>query len=225
MEVYVGLTLLTPFINTTLKNLSTKGLFGFAAVLLFLSSLPRFTPWEIVPNFFIHLYPLSYYVLGALIRRTQPKIKPLYGILATLALCLLWGGITVLSTNGTLRDSVYWDFPEFPSVTVAVCMFIALYQIQLPKVPGKVLAFAATGSYGAYLLSHMLDAWCYNLAWTWRREGRFLLIFLCVTLPIYIVSIGMGIGLDRLTKWLLGWGQKLGVWVKKRFFKEASTVE
>ena len=36
VEVYVGLTLLTPFLNVALKHSSNRRLFGFAAVLLFL---------------------------------------------------------------------------------------------------------------------------------------------------------------------------------------------
>lgn len=220
VEIYVGLTLLTPFLNMALKNLNTTGLFGFAAVLLILSGFPGLTHWVVVPSFFRYLYPLSYYVLGAIIRRTQPKVKPLAGILVTVALNFIFGGITLLSTDGNFNTSLYWNFPDFPSAMIAVCLFVSLYQINLPNWIGRVLAVAGTGSYGAYLLSHLLDAYCYNLVMPWRKEGRFLLIFLCVTLPIYIISMGMGIGLDRITRPLVALGGKMVQRVGKLFKKK-----
>ena len=209
VEMYVGLTLLTPFINLSLKQLSTKGLLGFSAVLLFLSALPGLTPWVVVPSFWKFLYPVSFYVLGAIFRRVQPKINPLLGFAAAFTSAFLMGAVTVLSTDGTFSDAMTWSFGDLGMVIVSVGLFVGMYRLKFPNGLGKFLAFAATGSYGAYLLSHLLDAQFYKFVMPWRREGRFLLIFLCVTVPIYIASMGMGIGLDRVTGLLLKLGEKM----------------
>ena len=209
VEMYVGLTLLTPFINLSLKQLSTKGLLGFSAVLLFLSALPGLTPWVVVPSFWKFLYPVSFYVLGAIFRRVQPKIHPLMGFAAAFTSAFLMGAVTVLSTDGTFSDAMTWSFGDLGMVIVSVGLFVGMYRLKLPNGLGKFFAFAATGSYGAYLLSHLLDAQFYKFVMPWRREGRFLLIFLCVTVPIYIASMGMGIGLDRVTGLLLKLGEKM----------------
>lgn len=220
VEMYVGLTLLTPFLNVGLQHLSNKMLLSFAAVLLFLSALPGLTPWIVVPDFYKYLYPVSYYVIGAIFRRFQPKIKPLYGILAALVSALLMGAVTVLSTDGTFQSAITWSFGDLGMVIVSVGLFAGLYRVKLPASVSRFLAFAATGSFGAYLLSHLLDAQFYNLVMSWRQEGRFLLIFICVSLPIYFASMAMGIGLDRLTRVLLKWGQKMSDKLKNSFAKK-----
>lgn len=220
VEIYVGLTLLTPLINRSLKHSSDKALLGFAAVLLVMTALPGLTPWVVVSDYWKFLYPVSYYILGAIFRRMQPKIKPLYGFLCALGSSLLMGAVTVLSTDEKFASAITWTFGDLGMVLVSVGLFIGMYRLDLPTWLGKVLAFLATGCFGSYLLSHLLDAWCYNLVMPWRREGRFLLIFLCVTVPIYIVSLFMGIGLDRVTRWLLVLGQKVTDRFKKVYRKK-----
>ena len=220
VEMYVGLTLLTPFLNITIQNLNNKGLFCFSAVLLFLSSLPGLTPWIVVPDFYKYLYPVSFYVIGAIFRRVQPQIKPLYGILAALASALLMGAGTVLSTDGTFQSAMTWSFGDLGMVIVSVGLFAGMYRLQLPASVGRFLAFAGTGTFGAYLLSHLLDAQFYDFVMPWRRDGRFLLIFICVSVPIYIGSMIMGIGLNQITQAILKQGQKLGDRLKRRFFRK-----
>lgn len=215
VEMYVGLTLLTPFLNVALQNMSNKKMFAFSAVLLFLSSLPGLTRWIVVPDFWKFLYPISFYVLGAIFRRVQPKINPLLGLAAALSSALLMGAGTVLSTDGKFQDAITWSFGDLGMVIVSVGLFIGMYRAQFSPALGRFLAFASTGSYGAYMLSHLLDAQFYQFVMPWRREGRFLLIFICVTLPIYLASMLMGIGLDRITQWLLKLGQPLTGWLKK----------
>ena len=219
VEGYVGLTVLTPFINMSLKHLSNKALFGFAAVLLFLTALPGLTPWVVVPGYWKALYPLSYYILGAIVRRVQPKVKPILACLAALAVALLMGAVTVLSTDGKFSDAITWSFGDLGMVLVTACLFVGMYRTGMPAWLGRFFAVAATGSYGAYLLSHLLDAQFYNLVMPWRREGRFLLIFLCVTLPIYVASMVMGIGLDKVTGWLVSLGKKAIGCARKHFCK------
>jgi surface polysaccharide O-acyltransferase-like enzyme len=203
VEIYVGLTLLTPFLNVGLKHLSDKQLLGFSAVLLFLSALPGLTPWTVVPPFFVNLYPISYYVLGVIVRRIQPKIKPIFGLLAALTSALIMGAVTVLSTDGYFPQAMTWSFGDLGMVIVSAGLFIGLYRVKLPQWLGRVFAFLASGCFGAYLLSHLLDATCYKWIIPWKQKGWFLLIFLCITVPIYIVSLFMGIGLDRLSSLLL----------------------
>lgn len=225
VEVYVGLTLLTPLINRSLKHSSEKALLGYAAVLLVLTSLPGLTPWVVVPGYWKNLYPISYYILGAIFRRMQPKIKPLFGFLVAFGSAFLMGAVTVISTDGRFESAITWTFGDLGMVLVSVGLFIGMYRMQLPTGLGKIFAFLASGCFGAYLLSHLLDAWCYNLVMPWKREGRFLLIFLCVTVPIYIVSLFMGIGLDQTTRWLLSLGEKAVERVKKHACKKASDIK
>lgn len=204
VEMYIGLILLCPFLNMILRQLkSTRSLLGFTAVLLILTALPGTVPYPLFPDYWRSFYPVTYYVLGAVVRRLQPKLSPWLGIAAAGAVALLMGTLTVLSTDGPLNDAVGWEFSELPIATVAVCLFVALYRVRLPQKLARILAIASGGVFGGYLLSHLLDSWCYKLLPQWWTPARYPLLFLCVTVPIFLISLLAGIGLDRLTKLIL----------------------
>ena len=83
---------------------------------------------------------------------------------------------------------------------MAVCLFVALYRVNVPSCLSRVLAFGAGGCYGGYLLSHLLDAQCYWLVPQWKHPRYYALCFFFVTVPIYIVCIFMGFLLEKLSK-------------------------
>lgn len=190
--MYLCLSLLAPFINVMLKHLSNKALLLFAAVLLVITALPGATPLPIAPNYWRNLYPLSYYVLGALVRRLQPIIPSWIGILCALGMAFLMGTVTLLSTNQDLSQAINWEFQDLWVVFIVVCLFISLYKLTIPACFHKILAFGANGCLGACMLSHLLDGWCYKIFPLWRTPSRYILLFLCISIPIYVVSLVAG---------------------------------
>ncbi len=210
VEMFIGLTLLIPFVNLALSQLqSTKSLLTLAAVMLFMTALPGATPRLIFPDYWRITYPLTYYILGAIVRRIQPKIHPGIGIAGALAMSAILGFVTLLSTDGTLSDSLTWAFQDLWIACIVVCLFVALYHIRIPSVPGRILAFAASGCYGAYLISHLFDAWCYWLIPQWLTPKMYGLLFVCITIPIYLISILLGVLLERITKSMYKQGHRL----------------
>lgn len=73
VEMYVGLALLMPFVNRAMAGFDDKTLTGFAAALLVLTALPGATPLQLAPDHWRSIYPLTYYALGALVRRYSGK--------------------------------------------------------------------------------------------------------------------------------------------------------
>lgn len=73
VEMYVGLALLMPFLNRAMSRFNDHTLLMFAGVLLVLTALPGATPLSIAPDHWRSIYPLTYYVLGALVRRHSEK--------------------------------------------------------------------------------------------------------------------------------------------------------
>ena len=204
VEMYIGLALLSPFVNMVLKKLEeSKRLLLFAFVMLMLTAFPGATPWGILPDYWQGLYPLTYYVLGAVVRKCEPKIPSWAGILGALMVALILGGVTLLSTDGDFRDGINWDFEAVWIVLIAVCLFLSLYRLRIPAVLARLLRFGAGGCFGGYLLSHLLDGWCYRLIPQWHTPVSYLLIFLCITLPIFVLSMLGGKLLQKLTQRLL----------------------
>ena len=201
VEMYIGLVLLIPFINIVIGHLrDTKALLCFGLVMLVMTALPGATPLTVLPDYWRSIYPITYYVLGAIVRRIQPKINPWLGIAGALMVSAILGAATVLSTDGKLSEALTWEFPDLWITVIVVCIFMALYRVRIPTAVSRILAFGAGGCYGGYLLSHLFDAWCYKLVPGWRTPENYALLFLCITVPIFIASILLGVLLERLTR-------------------------
>lgn len=198
VEMYVGLVLLTPFLNRLLERLDTKGLLLFAGGLLVLTALPGATSLVILPDYWRGYYPVTYYVLGAVIRRMQPKIHPAASLCGAAAMALLLGVVTVLSTDGQLSEAAVWEFPDIWITVISVLLFLSFYRWKLSAWAAKLAAWGAGGCYGGYLLSHLLDAWCYHLAPQWKNPQGYGKLFFLITVPIFLVSVAAGRLLEKI---------------------------
>lgn len=199
VEMYIGLILLCPFVNIALRHLQgTKALLCFAAVMLVITALPGATPLVIFPDYWRSIYPLTYYILGAVIRRLQPKIHPWIGITGAIAMSALLGAATVLSTDGVLSQALVWEFADLWITFIVLCLFVSLYRVRLRPLYCRILAYGASGCYGGYLVSHLFDAWCYKLIPQWKTPKHYPLLFFCVTVPIFLVSIFLGTLLQKV---------------------------
>lgn len=194
--MFLGLTLLSPFVNRGLERLNDRELLALAGVLLVLTALPGAFPGARLPRDWRSLYPLSDYVLGAIVRRRKPKLRPWIGLTAALGLAAALGGATVLSTDGPLKEAVTWEFADLWITALAALLFLSLYRLRLPAPLARVLRFAAGGCYGGYLLSYLLDAWCYRLLPQWRNPAEYGKLFLCITVPIFLLSVLAGRALE-----------------------------
>ncbi len=204
VEMYLGLVLIIPFVNMALKQITkTKHLLCFAGAMLVLTALSGATKWVIFPDHWRVTYPLTYYVLGAVVRRLQPKLNPFLGIGCALTMAAILGAFTVLSTDGQLSEALTWEFADIWIVFIAVCLFVSLYRLNIPKFPASVLAVMSGGCYGGYLLCHLFDAWVYDLYPQYKNPEKYILMFICVTVPIYLASVFSGIILQTLTNLIL----------------------
>lgn len=200
VEMYIGLTLLSPFVNLVLDRLQyTKNLLLLGGVMLFLTALPGVVPLTICPDYWRSCYPLTYYILGAMIRRMQPRVNLWLFLLSAIGIAMILGTGTVLSTDGVLSEALTWEFADLWITMIAILLFLALYRIRVSDVLGRVLSLCARGCYGGYLLSHLLDCWCYSLVPEWRNPNFYPLSYLCVTIPIFLISLVGGNLLNHVT--------------------------
>ena len=201
--MYICLMLLAPFINVMLKHLSNKGLILFSVALLILTALPGSIPWPLFSSYWRNLYPLSYYVLGALIRRLQPKIPVWVGIVCALAMAFALGTVTILSTNSNFPKAAKWEFQDLLIVFIAVSLFIGLYRVRIPSCLQKILTFGAGGCFGACLISHLFDRWCYTLLPALNKPSHYFLQILCISIPIYLITLVSGYFLQKFVNLIM----------------------
>lgn len=193
VEMYIGLLLISPGINLMLENIkSKKGLYLAAGVLFSLTALNSITAWNVIPDYWKSLYPVTYYVLGAVIRKLQLRLKPWQG-LGLAAIVSMWVGLmTLLTTDKGFSDGYTQGYGGFWTTIITVLVFLSLHWLPIGEKTGKVLAWLSGGCFEGYILSLIPDLWAYNLVKQWHSPDKYLLVYLCVTIPIFIVSLLAG---------------------------------
>ena len=167
--MYIGLALMIPFLNLLWNGIgSRKGQLSLVAVMAALTVLPSIfniydfktpgaliRPWlaesftQIVPDWWKNIYPVTYYFIGAYIRRNvdMKKLKTPALFAAYLAAILLSGIFNVWKT-ATVKFK-YGEWCDYPSLQITVCavlLFLFINSIRYPDVPKRAS--------GVYLEDH-----------------------------------------------------------------------
>ena len=225
-EMYIGLFLLIPFLNMIYHGIYTrtgKHILLLSLVLLTLlpDTIAGFAPyydagtstiaWNVFPDFFKSLYPMTFYFMGCYIAEFKPRLS---GIKKLFALCapLLPSALVALYTH--LRGSYAWYLCNgFQTLTVGVTalfVFLALYDWDVKgNALQKVFAQIAVCSFEMYLLSFLWDSLFFNVFGEYNPLPYFmtaLLVLLCSFISARVLRfclqpIGNMLvkGYDRLT--------------------------
>lgn len=193
VKMYVGLLLLSPVINLAAGQIqSGRQAWIILLCMIAVTAMPGATRLPLFPDYWRIAYPLTYYMLGALIRRFQPKIPAWLGIAAALWISLALGAATLRSTDSTIGNAFVQEFGDIWILLIALCLFLALYRINLPSPLRSIARYAAGGCFAGYMLSHLLDSWVYRRLPQYHTPELYIKGFFHQTLPIYIVSLVAG---------------------------------
>lgn len=105
IEMWIGLALLTPFLNYMYKAIPSKKQKILLLVTLFvMTSLPKFlnrSGLDVIPAYYEQaLYPLMYYFLGNFIREYKPQVKFWQGCVIVLSIALVTPIVSLLHLAG-----------------------------------------------------------------------------------------------------------------------------
>lgn len=193
VEMYIGLILFSPIINLALDQLSSPGQhYLIAFIMVLISAAPSITSYAILPDYWTSIYPLTYYTLGAVIRRCHPKVPPLLSLsVDALTLCGM-GLASLLSTDEGFYEGFGQGYGGFWVTVVVVCLLLSVYRLKTTPRFAQVLRWLSGGCFEGYLLSRLFDVWLYGQFPQWHSPEKYPLIFIFVTIPIFIVSILTG---------------------------------
>lgn len=212
VEMYIGLVLFSPVINLGMKHMSDKTLGIFALIMIFVTSLHEMTTVNLVPDYWRELYPVTYYVMGAAIRRLQPRVKAWQGLGAALVIAMGLAAASILTTDEGFSSGFAQGHGGFWPLLVGVSLFLGLYRLQIGKVTGKILGWLAGGVFEGYLISIIFDPWTYSLVKQWHTPDKYWLAFLVVTIPTFICTLLLGklvsILADAVAKQIPGYMKK-----------------
>lgn len=201
LKMYFRLILISPLINLVLNHIKTgRGLWITAGIMLTLTAAHSITSYPILPENAKALYPVTYYVIGAAIRRTQPQVKPWQGLGAAALTVMGLGLTTVLLTDGGFAEGFTQGNGGFWNTLVAVSVFLGLYRVKLPEKAGRAVTWMAEGCLEGYLLSLVLDRSLYALVPQWHSPVWYPVLFALVTVPIFAVSVTAGKGVHTLAR-------------------------
>ena len=214
VEMYIGLIFISPVLNLALDRIqSPKAVWLLTGSVLLFTTLPSVTPLNLLPDWWTGMYPVGYYMLGAAIRRTKPNIPAIAGLLGA-ALCAMGMGLASLLTTdgGTFNDGfAQGGYGGFWTTLMVTCLFLGVYRFRAGKRTAKALSFCAAGVFEGYILSRLWDVWVYQTVSFWHKPENYILIFLCVTLPVFFTSMLFGRLVHGITGWLLTLGRKAKV--------------
>jgi surface polysaccharide O-acyltransferase-like enzyme len=192
VEMYIGLILFSPVINLGLKQMDDKTLGRFANIMIFVTSAHYLTALDLIPNYWSSLYPVTYYVLGAAVRRIQPKVKLWQGLGMALLISMGLAAASILTTDEGFSNGFTQGYGGIWTMLTAAFVFLGLYRVKVGKGTAKVLAWLSGGVFEGYLLSKIFDIWTYPLVKQWHTPENYILVFLVITVPTFICSLLLG---------------------------------
>lgn len=162
VTIYLGLILLSPFINLAYQGIKEKrGKQIFILVLVLLVGVPAilngtqknmYAGWT-------GLYCVAYYVIGGYIAEFRPKIKPVYLLSVITGIAVLHSAIIFISSPDELFRYYTGNYESILTLSMATCIFLLLYNIKINKKwPLTVLKAISECTLSIFLVSDFTDA-------------------------------------------------------------------
>lgn len=229
VEMYIGLFMIIPYLNLIYNNLQTKEQkMGLILVGLLLTSFPLFfnshnyrnLNWwtmpsqsnkyqQILPKFWVGVYPVVYYYIGCFIEEYRPKINTLKNFIYIVITTVVFGIYNFYRSFGSayiMGKFQGWESPF--TVLLSILIFIYILNLNTSKLSNKtrkLLVVSSNATLGAYLISSMFDDYFYSIlnAKTSNYNIKSLMIFVIVpvvSICSLLFSITLNFILDFVKK-------------------------
>ena len=198
VEMYIGLFLLIPFLNIIIKEVISKEKTLYLIItLLFLTALPPLFnrgSIKLVPGYWMMMFPITYYCIGALVRLEEPHLKRkdlwLLGafVLYCIAPCSQYVSTRITGTSVSLSAS-YYSLINTAAVTI---VFLLLYDIDyVPICLKEIISFVAIYAFETFLFSYLYDKLVYPFFMErfYETQTRFIVWFVPIVMIVFILSL------------------------------------
>ena len=169
IEMYIGLFLLIPFLNLIYNNLKTKKEKNALIVtMLLLTSFQGILNIHhyLIPDWWLGIYPLTYYFIGCYIKEYNPKINKIYNIILLIIVLIISAIINInLSKGSTFSWGIHNDWGSILNVASSVLVFVFIHNLNLSNLNIKlkrIIIKISELSLGVYLSSAIIDNFLYH---------------------------------------------------------------
>ena len=196
IEMWIGLALLTPFLNYLWKAIpSFKEKLLLIVSLFVMTSLPdlcnRYDMYVFPAYFAKACYPLMFYFIGTFIREYQPTIKSLIGLIIIFIMTIINPLFNIIVFRGTHDIIEITGGPGGVFYTwIAVAIFLMLYRRDIQTKPiKKWITNCSMVSLEMYLCCYIFDQlyYPYFKSHFFETQSQFLLWFF-VIVPLCFIS-------------------------------------
>lgn len=195
IEMWIGLFLLTPFLNILWKNIQTKRHKHILILTLYiLCALPdAFNRYgvHLVPGYWELIYPCAFYFTGAYIREYTPRIKTTALLLLITGCCLINPVFNVLFVKNHSMIQLAGDGNGIIGMPLAAAVFLLVYNTEISrKWLKKILKSISVVSLDMYLASYMFDvvAYSYFKAHYYTDQKQFGVWFFVIVPLVFLQS-------------------------------------
>lgn len=185
VEMYIGLFLIAPFLNLAYNGLESKRKKQLLIiVMIFLTAGPSlfniFKPdinwflnptsskdyFQLVPDWWVGIYPISYYFIGCYLNEYGLKIKTYYNVLAIIFVFFASGTFSFYRSYGvSLTKGIWENHNSIAQVIQTVLVFTLFANLKYEKFPLFLVKFfrlISDLSLGGYLVSWVFDNMFYS---------------------------------------------------------------
>ena len=216
IEMYLGLFLIIPFLNILYNNIgSKKEKQLLLLVFLILTALPSvmniyrvadFGWWlhpsssggytQIVPQWWIGIYPITYYFIGCYLSEYPIKIRIGWCGLAVLMVTFAAGTFGFYRSYGSRY--IWGEWQEWPSLLVviqSVLLFALFSNMNFNRLGSRtksLLAKLSDWCLAAYLVSWIFEGFCYLVLERLQPNVQNRFFFMpIVVFTVYVCSLGL----------------------------------
>lgn len=167
IEMWIGLFLLTPFLNMLYKAIPTRRQKHVLLLTLYLmTALPDLLNrygLHLVPGFWIKIYPLMFFFAGSYVREYSPQPAKWKLMAIIVLLCIINPTFNVLFVNNHTMISPTGGFAGVTGTVIAVAFFLLLYKADfgLSWLRAALMKVSVL-SLDMYLCCYMMDRLVYS---------------------------------------------------------------
>lgn len=200
IEMYIGIFMIIPFLNLIYNNLETKKhkKLLILTMLLLTSFQGVFNiKYNLIPDWWINIYPITYYFLGCYLNEYKVNIKKGVNIILMIVVLIISTGTNILiSNNDIFYRGIHNDWGSIFNVITSVLIFIFILNLNLKNINIKIkriIVKISELSLGVYLTSSVVDNLIYFHVFEeyslCNLKGYIILVPLVMTLSISLSII------------------------------------